>query len=226
MLTITVVTDEPLVEGGLRCLLADGQDFRLLGCFKNAGELSENLQVPPDVLLCALRGEQDVSFSDLRAASPRSAVVILRRDFSAEYAHQALQMGIRGLVSSTASLELLRDCLRKTAQGELWMENSLSMLLLDTRPIHLSKRQSELIHLLAQGLKNKEIASILGISEGTVKSYLTALFEKVGAKDRFELALFGLKHLKDFKGEHAASRGAAREARSFAPGRLQKINVA
>ena len=44
-----------------------------------------------------------------------------------------------------------------------------------------------------QGLKNKEIAAALGIAEGTVKAYLTALFEKVGARDRFELALFGLK---------------------------------
>jgi DNA-binding CsgD family transcriptional regulator len=59
----------------------------------------------------------------------------------------------------------------------------------------LSKRQSELVGLLTQGLKNKEIASALGISEGTVKAYLTTLYEKVGARDRFELALFGLKNL-------------------------------
>jgi len=49
--------------------------------------------------------------------------------------------------------------------------------------------------LLVQGLKNKEIAAALNISEGTVKAYLTTLFEKVGAKDRFELALFGMKNL-------------------------------
>jgi two-component system nitrate/nitrite response regulator NarP len=59
----------------------------------------------------------------------------------------------------------------------------------------LSKRQSELVGLLTQGLKNKEIGAALGISEGTVKAYLTTLYEKVGARDRFELALFGLKNM-------------------------------
>jgi len=75
------------------------------------------------------------------------------------------------------------------------MESALTMNLLNNRPISLSKRQSELVGLLVQGLKNKEIASALGISEGTVKAYLTTLYEKVGARDRFELALFGLKNL-------------------------------
>src|SRR5205814_1302989 len=76
---------------------------------------------------------------------------------------------------------------------------SLSMSLLNARAINLSKRQRQLIELLVQGLKNKEIAFRLGISEGTVKAYLTTLFEKVGAKDRFELALYGLKHLRNVK---------------------------
>src|SRR5271170_8403815 len=75
------------------------------------------------------------------------------------------------------------------------MEGSLTMNLLHNRPVSLSKRQSELVGLLTQGLKNKEIAAALGISEGTVKAYLTTLFEKVGAKDRFELALFGMRNL-------------------------------
>ncbi len=52
-----------------------------------------------------------------------------------------------------------------------------------------------MVSLLSQGLKNKEIATTLMISEGTVKVYLSRLFQKVGVKDRFELALFGLKNL-------------------------------
>jgi len=55
--------------------------------------------------------------------------------------------------------------------------------------------KGKLVSLLSQGLKNKEIASTLMISEGTVKVYLSRLFQKVGVKDRFELALFGLKNL-------------------------------
>jgi DNA-binding CsgD family transcriptional regulator len=61
--------------------------------------------------------------------------------------------------------------------------------------VALSRREGELVSLLSQGLKNKEIASQLSIGEGTVKVYLSELFEKVGVKDRFELALYGLKNL-------------------------------
>ena len=59
----------------------------------------------------------------------------------------------------------------------------------------LTQREGQLVSLLSQGLKNKEIATTLMISEGTVKVYLSRLFQKVGVKDRFELALFGLKNL-------------------------------
>jgi predicted transcriptional regulator len=60
-----------------------------------------------------------------------------------------------------------------------------------------------LLGLLVQGLKNREIAAEMGISEGTVKAYLTTLFEKVGARDRFELALYGLKNLRNVRGVEA-----------------------
>jgi len=69
--------------------------------------------------------------------------------------------------------------------------------------VALSRRQTQLLSLLVQGLKNREIATELGISEGTVKAYLTTLFEKVGARDRFELALYGLKNLINVRGVEA-----------------------
>jgi DNA-binding CsgD family transcriptional regulator len=58
----------------------------------------------------------------------------------------------------------------------------------------LTGREIQLIRLLALGLKNKEIAATLSITEGTVKVYLSRLFQKLGVKDRFELALYGMKH--------------------------------
>ena len=131
----------------------------------------------------------------LTARRAGRGVVLWARELSTELAHQAVEMGVRGFLSTTASPAHFRECLQIAARGELWMESSLTMNLLNNRPISLSKRQSELVALLVQGLKNKEIAGALGISEGTVKAYLTTLYEKVGARDRFELALFGLKNL-------------------------------
>ena len=215
MLTVLAITDEPLIAVGLRSLLDDAEEFKFLGSCHDLAELHRAAAADADILLCAVRGEPDVSLRELRAASPRSVLVILRNEFSPEYARQALDSGVRGLISTTAGADALKDCLRRTARGELWLENALSMMLLDTHPIHLSKRQFELIHLLAQGLKNKEIAAVLGISEGTVKAYLTTLYEKVGAKDRFELALFGLRRLKDLNGREAVDRSITRPARAF-----------
>jgi len=131
---------------------------------------------------------------ELQAIAPGARIVLWARDVSTEMAHQAVELGVRGFLSTTASPAHFRECLRIAARGELWMESSMTMNLLNNRPISLSKRQSELVGLLVQGLKNKEIAGALGISEGTVKAYLTTLYEKVGARDRFELALFGLKN--------------------------------
>jgi DNA-binding CsgD family transcriptional regulator len=70
--------------------------------------------------------------------------------------------------------------------------------------VALTKRESQLVSLLSQGLKNKEIATTLTISEGTVKVYLSRLFQKVGVKDRFELALYGLRNLQNMSGEAPA----------------------
>jgi DNA-binding NarL/FixJ family response regulator len=92
------------------------------------------------------------------------------------------------------------------------MEQSLSTALLNAQRVTLSRRQSQILALLVQGLKNKEIATHLGISEGTVKCYLTKLFEKVGAKDRFELALFGLRNLRGL-----LDSGLQKPARPFQP---------
>jgi DNA-binding CsgD family transcriptional regulator len=77
----------------------------------------------------------------------------------------------------------------------MWFEKGVTQGLLNGRTVKLSKREGELVSLLSQGLKNKEIATALSISEATVKVYLSKLFAKVGAKDRFELALFGLRNL-------------------------------
>ena len=72
----------------------------------------------------------------------------------------------------------------------------MTLALLTARPINLTRRESRLVKVVSRGLKNKEIATELGISEGTVKVYLSKLFEKVGAKDRFELALIGVRQLQ------------------------------
>ena len=66
---------------------------------------------------------------------------------------------------------------------------------LSARRYSLTRREGQLVSLLSKGLKNREIATALEISEGTVKVYMSRLFQKLGVKDRFELALYGLRNL-------------------------------
>jgi DNA-binding NarL/FixJ family response regulator len=108
---------------------------------------------------------------------------------------QAIGLGVRGVLRKNLSLELQVRCLEKVGAGELWVEKALMARLLSTKRIVFSARERQLATLLAQGRKNKEIAYLLGLSEGTVKVYLSRLFDKVGVSDRFDLALYVIEHL-------------------------------
>jgi two-component system nitrate/nitrite response regulator NarL len=204
--TVIVSTDEPIVEIGIATLFRADPQFNLLEvCRTHQQLLTSALRHQPDLIVCGLNRQADLQpVRELLAVAPHAGIVLWAREVSTELAHQAMELGVRGFLSTTANGEHFRECLQIAGRGEMWMESSLAMTLLHNRPISLSKRQSDLVGLLVQGLKNKEIAATLGISEGTVKAYLTTLYEKVGARDRFELALFGLKNMGDRRGPAAS----------------------
>ena len=199
--SIVAFTDEPVMQAGLRAWLGADTEFELICiCCSHAEVVSAAERFRPALILYSFRTDADLDVMiEVRRLAPQSAVVLWSHDFSAELAHQVVEMGVKGLLSTTASPETVRKCLRTASGGELWMERSLTATLFNARPITLTRRQTQLLRLLVQGLKNREIAASLEISEGTVKAYLTTLFEKVGAKDRFELALFGLKNLRNIR---------------------------
>lgn len=124
-----------------------------------------------------------------------AAIILWVDEVSAEFASQAISLGVRGLLRRSLPIAMQARCLDRVAAGELWVEKTLSNKLLSTKRIALTPRERQLVVLVAQGLKNKEIAYRLGVSEGTVKVYLCRLFAKTGVNDRLELALFALKNL-------------------------------
>ena len=208
--------DEPISVAGLRAELRPDQGFEIVGVAAMLDQLHHMLAdpaqrlSPPHAVLVSHAMDPTLQFlRPLRDAQPDTQIVLWGREYSPEAANTGLRFGAVGFLSSTASPETIQECLRLSVSGNVWMEHSLSNLLLNNRPVTLSKRQTELLSLLTQGLKNREIAEAMGLSEGTVKSYLTTLFEKVGARDRFELALYGLKTL----GGQAAKQPAKRAGR-------------
>ena len=145
-------------------------------------------------------------------------IVLWVNSISTELAFQAMGLGVRGILRKTLPTDLQVKCLQKVQAGELWFEKALTDSFLCARRVALTQREGQLVSLLSQGLKNKEIATTLMISEGTVKVYLSRLFQKVGVKDRFELALFGLKNLTTGQlpaGEKGPPRRPCRDLRSL-----------
>lgn len=187
-----------MLGAGVRTNLAEaGAEFEIIGTCTTHAELVERAkqEKPPLILYCLPPNGGLNGVEELQSAAPGSALVLVVRDLAAELGHQALEMGVRGVVSTSARPETLCECVRLSSTGHTWVDGALSAELLGAHSISLSPRQGELLELLLRGLKNKEIAAEMGLSVATVKAYLATLFEKVGAKDRFELALFGLKHL-------------------------------
>lgn len=197
MLRVLAFTDEVIVAAGLKQVLNRKSGFRLVGVSDRPSNLVEMaISLKPDLMLLDLTPELTFGvLYELHERAPDQRIVLLVRNISTELALQAIERGVRGIVRKTLPEETLLKCLRMVADGGLWFEKSLQEGFLASRTINLSKRESQLVALLAQGLRNKEIASLLLISEGSVKVYLSRLFRKLGVNDRFELALFGLRNL-------------------------------
>jgi DNA-binding CsgD family transcriptional regulator len=131
----------------------------------------------------------------MRLYSPRTEPVLWGVEISETDSFGALQAGARGILKKTLPIHVIVDCLRAVANGNIWIERSVSYRFvgfINRRPeLRLTAREEEVLHLVMRGMKNKQIAQTLQISPGTVKVHLTHVFDKTGAKDRFELAMYG-----------------------------------
>ena len=197
MIRVLLYTDEPVLASGLETVLVPSTGFQLVSMCSGTGSLVQEARLHnPGLLLLDLT--QDLTFGvllDAQRQLPGARIVLWVRTISTELAYQAIEHGVRGILRKTHPADVLVKCLQMVADGGLWFEETLKASFNSMRTISLTRRESQLVSLLSQGLKNKEIAATLFISEGTVKVYLSRLFQKLGVKDRFELALFGLKNM-------------------------------
>jgi DNA-binding NarL/FixJ family response regulator len=136
-----------------------------------------------------------LTFEDLTAVGarlPGCPVVLWSEAMPLDNVFRALEFGVRGIVERTASAEHLADSLRRVAGGEMQIGFAATRETMQPRRrAQLTPREREIVGLLRQGLRNKQIAVEMGITEGTVKIYLFRLFHKLDVRNRFELAQFG-----------------------------------
>ncbi len=212
---------QPILEAGLRPIVENLPDFHLLECCSSTDSLKHQAKTfLPELLLVEVTSAITLDFlQELMGLSGGARIALWVDGASNEFLSQTLGIGVRGILPKDQSLSAHAQCLLSVAAGEIWLDRDLAGTLLSRKQVRLTPRERQLIGLLSQGLKNKEIAFAMEITEGTVKVSLSRLFAKVGANDRFDLALIGLRNIEANQ-SNALDRVAAKSPGRAVPFRI------
>jgi DNA-binding NarL/FixJ family response regulator len=216
---IVVADDHPIFRDGLCRLLSLEEDFEVVAQAQDGRQVLDVLQQQePDILLLDLKMpglDGLATLQRLQVAKNKTRVIVLTASDDKNEFVQAMQLGTSGIVLKQTATELLIKSIRKVHAGEIWLDSHTTAAVIrqfvandDAQPaIHpvaqapqtrererspLSQREREIVALVAQGFKNKEMAEKMFISEQTVKNHLHNIFDKLGVSDRLELALYAI----------------------------------
>jgi two-component system nitrate/nitrite response regulator NarL len=198
MIRILLSDDHPMIRTAIEVLLRD-TSFELAGTATNGLQaLSEVERLLPDILLVDLEmpelGGMEV-IRKLQSQSERPKIVILTAAIDDSSLMEARALKVHGMVLKNSDPAYLLDCLEAVSAGRSWIDPELqgrAERLTEAfrgERAALAPRERQLIRYIRRGLRNREISKELGVTEGTVKVYLHAIFEKLGVKNRTELAI-------------------------------------
>jgi DNA-binding NarL/FixJ family response regulator len=193
-LRLIIADDHSLFRQGLKELLLLQPDVKVVGEVEHLSELASMLTTTPcDVLLLDLQMERWAG-GQIERLSRVTRIVVLTASERTEDAMAALRMGAHGFVQKRYAVETLMEAIRSAAQGLVWippaLQAELPAQLRSRLGSQLSSREIEIVRCVAAGLRNAEVAERLSIVEGTVKTHLNNIFQKLGIRDRVELALY------------------------------------
>jgi len=163
----------------------------------------------PDVILLDYEGlgpNSEGVISRLRRLAPRVRIIVLARRSGEDTVVSVLRAGAAGLVGKGTDVGTLLNAVRAVASGEVWANRrvaaqAIEQLAAPARPeadgnAVLTRREWEVVEAIGRGLRNREIARALGISEKTVKTHLNHIFSKLRIESRFALALWAQGELQ------------------------------
>ncbi|MER7580691.1 response regulator transcription factor [Kitasatospora sp. NPDC097691] len=212
MTTVLIVDDQPLQRYGFRMLLESQPDTEVVGEAAHGAEavrLTADLR--PDVVLMDIRmpGMDGIDATRrIVATGGRSRILVLTTFDLDEYAHAALRAGASGFLLKDARPEDLLSGIRSVAVGDAVVAPAITRRLLDTYAHHLpvrppgappaadprlealTEREREILVAIAQGWTNGEIATRLVLAESTVKTHVSRVLAKIGARDRVQAVIF------------------------------------
>jgi two-component system nitrate/nitrite response regulator NarL len=212
---IVVADDHPIFRDGLCRLLALEEDFEVVAQAQDGRQVLDVLQqYEPDILLLDLKMpglDGLATLQRLQSGRNKTRVIVLTASDDKNEFVQAMKLGTSGIVLKQTATDLLIKSIRKVHAGEIWLDSHTTAAVIrqfvaaDEAPnapqtaaprererSPLSQREREIVALVAQGFKNKEMAEKMFISEQTVKNHLHNIFDKLGVSDRLELALYAI----------------------------------
>jgi DNA-binding NarL/FixJ family response regulator len=206
-LRIAVATRPALIREALTRVLSAERDLTVVGEASDEASIEELLRREhPRVLLFdyeALGPDGESMISRLRRSSSSTRFLVVATRSGADTVERVLRSGASGLVGKELDLETVVRAIRAVAAGEVWANRLVTAQALEylsglsdlgvgrgTSNGHLTRRESEVVHEVGQGLRNKEIAGKLKISEKTVRTHLNNIFRKLQLDNRITLALF------------------------------------
>jgi DNA-binding NarL/FixJ family response regulator len=202
---VSICETQPLTVKGLMHLLESTDDLQFGSAHASPAEwmLSTSADRTDMLIVDKGLGAKTVLEALTQLPSPQSAsahrvpaVVIWGMSITEAEALRFLQAGARGILRKSADTNTVLACLRSVGQGRSWMQDSVFRevtALETTNRTDLTPREHQVMELVEQGFKNREIAQELGIRPGTVKIHLKHIFEKTGVRGRHGLALNGLR---------------------------------
>ncbi len=197
---VCVCDTQPVTAEGVRTLLTGSPDMVFADFAESLAQAADLVRrTSPDVLMLDKAfGIQAILewLADIKTSELKTAIVVWGVSVTEAEALRFLQAGARGILRKTAGIPVVIACLRTVGVGRSWMEDCVfrDSARSDRYPrSELTSREQQVLELVEQGFKNKEIAMELGIRPGTVKIHLKHIFEKTGVRGRYGLALSGLK---------------------------------
>ena len=206
MLRIFLADNHVLIRGGLRTLLRSRRDFHICGEANNGLDaVTSATAAKPDIVIIDVNipGLNGIEAArQIRKASPGTEILIFTTESNEDLMREALQAGARGYLLKSASDEQIIAAVETLARHQGYSSNSVSKKLLDSltpqgagddNGAHLTGREREILRLVAEGHRSREIALMLGISLKTVETHRTAAMRKLQLRSIAEVVRYALR---------------------------------
>jgi DNA-binding NarL/FixJ family response regulator len=196
MIRVLVADDHPVVQQGLCTMLELEDDIDVIGRAANGGEaVAQATSLHPDVILMDVQMpvmDGIEALRRIRSDDPNARVIVLTTYRNEDYIFPSLQAGARGYLLKDATREELAGAIRQVAAGNSLLDPALVLAVNADSPA-LTARELDVLRLMADGRNNAEIATQLFVSENTVKTHVSNIFDKLNCRDRAAAVLMAWK---------------------------------